>query len=275
MDNTDGHEDGVMEGLRAGPGERLRAARESAGLTLEQVAAETRIPVRHLETIEAGKFSSLPGRTYAVGFSRTFAKLVGLDQDEIVEQVRDELGVEAADYHESAAGAYEPGDPNRAPTGGLVWMSLVAIVLLLAGGYAFYNSVLSPSTDLPAQVADDDSEDTRATNGAGEQQAAASDVDPNGAVVFAAQGTVWVRFEDANGNRLFESEMSEGQSFTVPANAQGPVLMTGRPDLLNITIGGRPIAKISEDITTVVDVPVSAQALLDREPAPASEPEGE
>lgn len=274
MENTDEHEDGVMEGLHAGPGERLRAARETAGLTLDQVAADTRIPVRHLETIEAGKFGSLPGRTYAVGFSRTYAKLVGLDQDEIVAQVRDELGVESAEHYEASAGAYEPGDPNRAPTGGLVWMSLVAVVLLLAGGYMFYNSFLSPSADLPAQVAEGDS-DAQTTDGEGDQQSAAADVDPNGAVVFAAQGTAWVRFNDADGNRLYEAEMSEGQSFTVPADAQGPVLITGRPDLLNITIGGKPVPKISEELTTVVDVPVSAQALLDRTPAPTAEPEGE
>ena len=68
-----------------GIGAQLRAAREARGLTLEQVAAETRIPQRHLQTIEAGDFAALPARTYAIGFSRTYARLVGLDEDEVAD----------------------------------------------------------------------------------------------------------------------------------------------------------------------------------------------
>ena len=52
-------------------GDRLREAREAKGLSIEQVAAETRIHQRHLATLEAGNFGALPSRTYAVGFSRT------------------------------------------------------------------------------------------------------------------------------------------------------------------------------------------------------------
>ena len=62
-----------------GVGARLKAAREERGLDLTQVAAETRIPQRHLLTIENGALSDSPARTYAVGFSRTYARLVGLD----------------------------------------------------------------------------------------------------------------------------------------------------------------------------------------------------
>ena len=71
-----------------GIGAQLRAAREERGLSLEQVASETRIPQRHLVAIEAGDFGQLPGRTYAVGFSRTYAKTVGLDQDDVAAIVR-------------------------------------------------------------------------------------------------------------------------------------------------------------------------------------------
>ena len=53
-------------------GERLREAREAAGLTLEDIATSTRIPTRHLESIEAGDFSRLPAPTYTVGFAKNF-----------------------------------------------------------------------------------------------------------------------------------------------------------------------------------------------------------
>ena len=62
-------------------GERLRETRQAKGLEIDQVAAETRIPLRHLESIEAGDFAALPSRTYAIGFTRTYARLLGLDEE--------------------------------------------------------------------------------------------------------------------------------------------------------------------------------------------------
>ncbi len=54
-------------------GERLRAAREEKGLSLEDIAAQTRIPRRHLESIEAGDWDRLPAPTYTIGFARSYA----------------------------------------------------------------------------------------------------------------------------------------------------------------------------------------------------------
>ena len=125
-------------------GQRLRRAREAAGMTVEQLAAETRIPQRHIETIERGDFGSLPSRTYATGFSRTYAKAVGLDENTVIAQLRVELG--QSTNERMAAPRYEPGDPARVPSRGLVWLSAIAIVFLLVGGYAFYRSYFAPGT---------------------------------------------------------------------------------------------------------------------------------
>ena len=64
-------------------GSRLRRAREAAGLGVAALAAQTRISQRQIEAIEAGDFGALPGRTYAVGFSRSLARAVGLDEAEV------------------------------------------------------------------------------------------------------------------------------------------------------------------------------------------------
>lgn len=42
-------------------GERLRAAREEKGIRLEDIAAQTRIPQRHLESLETASWDKLPG----------------------------------------------------------------------------------------------------------------------------------------------------------------------------------------------------------------------
>src|SRR5947208_12346765 len=73
-------------------GERLRAAREKAKLSLEDVAAQTRIPQRHLASIENAEWDNLPAPTYTIGFAKSYAGIVGLDRAEIGDQLREEMG---------------------------------------------------------------------------------------------------------------------------------------------------------------------------------------
>ena len=61
-------------------GDRLKAAREAKKLSLEDIADQTRIPLRHLQNLEAGDWSALPAPTYTIGFAKSYASAVGLDR---------------------------------------------------------------------------------------------------------------------------------------------------------------------------------------------------
>lgn len=260
-----------QEGTRAlSAGERLRQAREAKGLGLEQVAAETRIPQRHLQAIEAGNFAALPSRTYAIGFSRTYARTMDLDERDILDQVREELAQDGGD-NRNAPAKFEPGDPARVPGRGLAWFTVFAAILLMGGIYAFYRSYFAPGLG-PAPL-QDPAEQVAANEGAQQAAPAPAATPTGGPVVFTSEmdGT-WVRFYDAQGERLFEGLMDKGDTFTVPADAEGPQIRTGRPYAFAITIGGRPVPKLSEEDTVISDTPVSAEALLARPAAPAPSP---
>lgn len=251
-------------------GAMLAEARAKAKLELAEVSARTRIPQRHLAAIEAGEYSRLPSRTYAVGFSRTYARLLGLDEREVTEQVR--LDLEAGDPQGPIRpDRFEPGDPARVPSRKLAWVSALAVVVLVIGAFTFYRTYFSPGIG-PAPLTQPTAAATqpRITSGPGSARPAAAA--PTGPVVFTslADGT-WVKFYDAEGKRLFEGQMARGQAFTVPADARGPQLWTGRPNALAITIGGRAVAKLGEQEVVVRDVPVDAAALLAR-PAPGAAP---
>lgn len=252
-----------------GVGQRLREAREEAGLELSQVAAETRIPQRHLVTIEEGRFADLPARTYAVGFTRTYARMLNLDDRAIVDDVRAELASEE-DAGRAAPAKFEPGDPARVPGRGLALFALLAAILLLGGIYAFYRSYFTPGLG-PAPLQDESEQvaDAQRESVSGEQQQAAAE--PSGPVVFTSEmdGT-WVKFYDTDGERLYEAQMDEGDTFTVPADAEGPQVWTGRPYALAITIGGTSVPKLSEEDEIVRDVPVTAEALLARSRTPTT-----
>ncbi|MEJ7597506.1 MAG: helix-turn-helix domain-containing protein [Kofleriaceae bacterium] len=60
----------------------LRAGRSQRGLSLEDVARVTKIQVRILERLEAGKPDGLPADVFVRGFVRSVAKCVGLDETE-------------------------------------------------------------------------------------------------------------------------------------------------------------------------------------------------
>jgi len=267
----------VDDAAPQGVGAQLRAARESKGLTLDQIAAETRISKRHIENIELGHFDDLPGRTYAVGFSRTLAKVVGLNQADVVAMVRAELEIEDSSDRNlpvAAGSTFEPGDPNRAPGGKLVWFSLFAVVLLLVGLFFAARVLFSPAAELPS-LTDLDNAQQQDADGAeqAEQASASQPVDASGRVVFTAEGEVWVRFYDAQNRVLSEQTLAAGDSYAIPADAVAPKIITGRPDLLAITIGGRSVPKLSEELQTLQDVDVSAEALLARgAPQPIDEP---
>lgn len=253
----------------------LAEAREAAKLDLAEVATRTRIPQRHLAAIEAGDYGRLPSRTYAVGFSRTYARTLGLDERAITEQVRLDLS-EGDPQGSVRPDRFEPGDPARVPSRRLAWFSALAVILLVVGAFTFYRTYFSPglgpaslTEPVPAATAPVAATGAPAT-GAPAAGAPASAA-PSGPVVFTSliDGT-WARFYDGAGNRLFEGQMARGQTFTVPADAQQPQVWTGRPDALAITIGGRAVPKLSETEGVMRDVPVTAEALLARPPVAAS-----
>ncbi|KPP88924.1 helix-turn-helix domain-containing protein [Erythrobacter sp. HL-111] len=266
--------EGGFGGHPQGVGATLRAARESQRLDLAHIAAVTRIPMHHLEVIEAGEFEALPSRTYAIGFARTYARVVGLDEGAIAEAVRAELSDEGERRHHGA-GAMEPGDPAKLPSSGLAWFGALAAIILAVGVIAFSSSYFGQGADLPALTREDTAPaaTTAPASPAPSPAVAANETapdpeggaDPSGEVVFTAlEDGVWVRLYERGGERLYEARMESGESFTVPAGAQEPLINTGRPDAFAITVGGREVPPLAEGPATIGGEPVSASALLAR-----------
>lgn len=73
-------------------GDRLRAARESQGISLAQAAAETRILQRYLVALEEGDYKYLPGDVYARGFIRNYALYLKIPVEELIQLYRYERG---------------------------------------------------------------------------------------------------------------------------------------------------------------------------------------
>ncbi len=66
-------------------GEKLRQAREERGISLSEVAEQTRISPHYLESIENDDYRPLPGGIFNKGFIKSYAKYVELDEQEAIQ----------------------------------------------------------------------------------------------------------------------------------------------------------------------------------------------
>ncbi len=240
----------------ATPGAKLRAARDVQGLSIQDVATRTRIAQRQLEAVERDDYAALPGIPYAVGFARAYARAVGVDEVMIAAEVRN--AVHGSDLGANRYEAFEPLDPARVPSRALAWTAAAIVVLLIAGFMIWRTQMFTPPTS--EEIAAQEQAKPVAARPAGAAPAAPVAQ----TVVFTAVDDVWLRIYDEAGERLKDGLMKKGESFTLPATARNPMILTGRPQALGVTVGGKPVPPLGQADRTIADVPVSAEALLAR-----------
>jgi cytoskeletal protein RodZ len=63
----------------------LAALRLQKGLSLTEIARETKIGVSYLNAIEQGQFAKLPGGIYSISYIRQYARAIEYDEDSILD----------------------------------------------------------------------------------------------------------------------------------------------------------------------------------------------
>lgn len=116
-------------------GNALKEARTRAGIDIRTVEERTKIRTRYLRALEAEEWSVLPGHAYVKGFLRTYANLLGLDADALVDEYRRTVeGAQASPVPlgegvlETRRRLREPGMPRGGPRR---WPIVAALVLVI------------------------------------------------------------------------------------------------------------------------------------------------
>ena len=113
-------------------GEVLVTARERAGLDLREIEERTKIRGKYLRAIEAEDWSTLPSDAYAKGFVRTYAELLGLDAEALVDAYRRQVegGRPGASPvgEQLLEGRRRLGEPPRRRRGALIAGGVVVVV---------------------------------------------------------------------------------------------------------------------------------------------------
>ena len=90
----------------------LATIRKNRGISLQQIAASTKIGVRSLEAIERGDFQKLPGGIYSTSYIRQYARAIDYDESSLLAFYYRETGVATArrdgNNHRGVAGGFPP-----------------------------------------------------------------------------------------------------------------------------------------------------------------------
>lgn len=119
-----------------GVGRELAAARESRGLALVDVAQQLKFSPRQLEALEQEQFDALPGATFTRGMVRSYARLLKLDPEPLVQRIAGLCDV--PDSSRLAERYHQPvpfSDSARRST--FVYLAVSLGVLVLVGAVAY------------------------------------------------------------------------------------------------------------------------------------------
>jgi cytoskeleton protein RodZ len=246
-------------------GATLRRARTRKGLTLEQLARATKISVPALDALENNDFDRLPATIYTRGFLRVYAREVGLDPEETVDDYLEQFEAPrfapAEPVRELAQGVAQQAAPtatahatHRSAFSPWPIFALAAVVIVVTlGSYL----VLSRNNDAtPAETT------SEATSGVAPAPSvpgpdaahAANVVGDSLRVELKATGPCWIS-ATTDRNAPMSGLLQAGDSRTVEAKDE-LVLRVGDPATLSMVINGRParsLGRAGEPVTVRIN----------------------
>ncbi len=128
-------------------GALLRAARESAGLTVDAVAQQLKLAPRQVRAIEDSDFAQLPGRTFVRGFVRNYARVVRLDPEPVLEALPASVAAPTLGSPALQPTAPSIGELPTAASGKARWTRWAIPVTLIAiiGATVAYEQMRAPT----------------------------------------------------------------------------------------------------------------------------------
>ena len=277
-------------------GETLRAAREDQGLGLEEIAEQTRVPLRHLQAIERDDHDALPALPYTIGFVKTLARAIGVDPDAAAAQYRAETSKVP---HVPQVVQLEPVDESRVPPRWLVAAVLALIVAIIAGVWAYGEGYFAsapqtppeaaiaeaqpvtpqvaeqaPPAPLPEDATAPPAENSDTPGGVVAPETAPADTPSDsasapapvdGPVVITATDEVWFKVYDKGTRQSVKMGiLKAGERYVVPGDRDDLLLWTGKAGALRLSVNGKTLPPLGGPEQMVKDVALTPAALLAR-----------
>ncbi len=135
----------------------MRLARETRGIALRHISEQTRISMRYLEAIEADDYRRLPGGIFNRSFVRAYAKHIGYDEQQALEEYsammreRGEATDEVSNRQPRSL-VYTDDGGSRSPLLNVLLAIIILAVLSLGvwGAWYFYEHKIRHRTQAPS-----------------------------------------------------------------------------------------------------------------------------
>jgi len=135
----------------AGVGARLKSAREAAGMTIDVAAQHLKLHPRQVKAIEDEDFGLLPGRTFARGFVRNYARLLNLDGDELIARLAagNASALDSPELHSTGTRMAELPTAVARKGSAARWLIPLALIacIIAAGAYEWRRGNVSRDED--------------------------------------------------------------------------------------------------------------------------------
>jgi transcriptional regulator with XRE-family HTH domain len=252
-------------------GERLREARTKLGLTLDSAAARTRIRRDYLEALETMDPRGLPAQAYAIGYLRTYARFLALDDVALVDQFKGE-----ADTQTGRATPTAPQQQReiKLPRG---LIGVVLILLLVALVAWWYSNAISGETvfdDIPPPP-----DDVMSQNGGNDifatdlPQVASADIwsglpslnptdDEIPDITLRASAPVFLEVRDSAGRILFSRELGVNETYR-PISEPGLTITAEDGGRIMVEVDGEETRPLGDPGQSVTDAPLFAAESVD------------
>ena len=255
-------------------GAKLRQERLGLGLTIGDIARETRIAPRFLEAIEADHFEALPGLIFTRNFVRQFALSLKLDPDPLLAELpnQDESTVRLPDPPIRQRSSYRMDPGLRSTLSSAMW--LLAAGAVMAGWFHFNHSAQTRAGSSVPKT------ETTITPAAATPPvpvvAAKAPVEPEHAdrpveVIITAHQPAWLQVS-VDGKTVFTGTLQADETKELGAEGQVKII-AGNAGALTISLNGKtlePLGQIGQ--VRVVRLTAEGPEFLSRDPAPAPDP---
>jgi cytoskeletal protein RodZ len=230
-------------------GARLRRAREERGLSVESLAARTRISSRILHAVERDDFSAIPSGIFVRGYLRACARELGLDPEEVIAEYRSEHEPVAPILPDSGVSAVPPPAPDPATRGAHQSVAIGIGLLVLLAAVSWWSRI-GPDSRSPRpggsqtgqSVAGEDGADTsRRARSAPVVPTSGGPATPSTDVTglqieLTARSSVWVT-AIADGSREVYRLLAPGEKVSLDARRQ-VTLRVGDAGALLVSVNG-------------------------------------
>ncbi len=229
-----------------GIGELLRSRRQALGLTLEQVHAETRIPVRYLQALEEERFEVFPAVTYARGFLRTYAQFLELDPESLLVRLPTPVSSLPPSVLSQGRAPIRPARQKPRWRRLLRWSVTALAVGLLVVGYVAYREfrafLESASPSAPSAFLE-----SKPTPAPPTQVLPPAPSPPRSEEVWVAleaEDVSWVRVV-ADGHRVFEGFLRAGERREWSGRSRIHLVL-GNAGGVRVVVNGKDLGRLGE-----------------------------